>query len=126
MIQREIEDIFKRTLDCAFAVHSELGPGLLEHVYETCLYHELFIAGLSVERQKTLPLNYKGYNLETGYRIDLWVERKIIVEVKAVNDIHDIHIAQTLTYMKLSKSKLGLLVNFNVPHLRSGIKRLIL
>ncbi|PWD99024.1 GxxExxY protein [Marinilabilia rubra] len=121
-----IEEIFKKVLDCSFQVHTALGPGLLESAYEECLYYELCQIGLKVEKQKALPLVYKEVNLEAGYRIDLIVENSIIIEIKAVVSLSDIHLAQILTYLKLSNCKLGLLVNFNVRHLKEGIKRVIL
>ena len=120
------EEIFKKVLDCAFEVHTNLGPGLLESVYEGCLFIELQMAGLNVEKQKHLPLIYKGWELESHLRLDILVENKIIVELKAVEELTDVHLAQTLTYLKLSGCKLGLLVNFNVTHLKNGIKRVIL
>ncbi len=120
------EEIFKKVLDCAFEVHSNLGPGLLESVYEECLVFELQMAGLNVEKQKSLPLTYKGLLLESRLRIDILVENQIIVELKAVEALTEVHLAQILTYLKLSKCKLGLLVNFNVKHLKDGIKRVIL
>lgn len=122
----EREEIFKLILDCAFQVHTELGPGLFESTYEECLCYELRSAGLKVESQKPLPLMYKEIKLEAGYRIDLMVEDSIIVELKAVEELTDVHLAQVLTYLKLSKCKLGLLVNFNVKYLKNGIKRIIL
>jgi GxxExxY protein len=120
------EDIFKKVLDCAFRVHTELGAGLLESAYEECLYYELQQTGLHVERQKALPVVYKSIKLDTGYRIDLLVEHCIIVELKAVECFTEVHFAQILTYLKLSGCKLGLLVNFNVRHLKDGIKRMVL
>ena len=121
------EQIFKRILDCSFTVHTALGPGLLESSYEECLFYELKQSGLSVEKQKALPLIYKDVKLNVGYRIDLFVENKVIVELKAIEgNFHDVHLAQILTYMKLSKCRLGLLVNFNVKSLKNGIKRMIL
>ncbi len=122
----DIEKIFKKVLDCSFQVHTELGSGLLESAYEECLYYELLQLGLKVEKQKPLPLIYKEVKLEVGYRIDLLVENKVIVEIKSVDALADIHMAQILTYLKLSECKLGLLVNFNVRHLKDGIKRVIL
>ncbi len=119
------EEIFKKVLDCAFEVHSNLGPGLLESVYEECLIFELQCAGLKVEKQKSLPLTYKGMLLESRLRIDILVENQIIIELKAVEELNDVHLAQTLTYLKLSGCKLALLVNFNVAHLKNGIKRVI-
>ena len=122
----EREEIFKLVLDCAFQVHTELGPGLLENAYEECLCYELRCAGLKVERQKALPLVYKEIKLDAGYRIDILVEDCVVVELKAVEELTDVHLAQVLTYLKLSKCKLGLLVNFNVKFLKNGIKRVIL
>lgn len=120
------EKIFKLVLDSAFLVHSELGPGLLENAYEECLCYELKQAGLKVERQKALPLIYKEIKLDAGYRIDILVEDCIVIELKAVEELTDVHLAQVLTYLKLSKCRLGLLVNFNVKYLKNGIKRVIL
>ncbi len=122
----DIEKVFKIVLDCSFKVHTELGPGLLESAYERCLYYELKQNGLKVEEQKALPLVYHDVKLDAGYRIDLLVDNKVIVEIKSVDALADIHMAQILTYMKLSGCKLGLLVNFNVKHLKDGIKRVIL
>jgi GxxExxY protein len=122
----DIEDIFKTILDCSFRVHTELGPGLLESSYQECLFYELSTTGLYVEKQVPLPLIYKEVKLDVGYRIDLLVENKVVVEIKSVEALADIHMAQILTYLKLSKCKLGLLVNFNVVHLKNGIKRVIL
>jgi GxxExxY protein len=121
-----IEDVFKKVLDCSFQVHTALGPGLLESAYEECLYYELLHSGLKVEKQKPLPLVYKDVKLDVGYRIDLFVENKVIVEIKSVDVLCDIHMAQILTYLKLSGCKLGLLANFNVRHLKDGIKRVIM
>ena len=110
-------------LDAAFEVHKTLGPGLLESSYEHCLAYELLTKGLRVFLQKPVPLVYKETKLKCGYRIDLFVEEKVIVEVKAVEVINDIHLAQVLTYLKLTNCKLGYLLNFNVVQLKSGIKR---
>ncbi len=121
----EINGITEQILKCAFKVHTELGPGLLESAYEECLYYELKQAGLKVEKQKALPLIYFEVKLEAGYRIDLLVENAVVVEVKAVEVLNDVHTAQVLTYLKLSKCKIGLLLNFNVASLKNGIKRLI-
>jgi len=119
------EDVFKLVLDCAFQVHSELGPGLFESAYEECLCYELKQTGLKVERQKALPLIYKEIKLDAGYRIDLLIEDSVVVEIKTVEELSDVHLAQILTYLKLSGCKLGLLVNFNVKYLKNGIKRVI-
>lgn len=121
----EINTLTERILKCAFKVHTELGPGLLESSYEECLFYELTIDGLFVEKQKALPLVYHEVNLEVGYRIDLLVEKMVVVEIKSVEAVNDVHFAQVLTYLKLSKSKIGLLINFNVVSLKNGIKRII-
>lgn len=113
-------------LNAALDVHKQLGPGLLESTYESCLYYELLTRGLRVESQVTLPVVYKEIRMECGYRIDLLLEKKVIVEVKSVEAFHNVHIAQVLTYMKLSGSKLGYLLNFNVKMLKNGIKRIVL
>lgn len=122
----DIEKVFKTVLDCSFKIHTALGPGLLESAYEECLSYEIKKSVLQVEKQKALPLVYKEVKLDAGYRIDLLVENKVIIEIKSVEALADIHMAQILTYLKLSKCKLGLLVNFNVRHLKDGIKRVIL
>jgi len=121
----DIENVFKIVLDCSFKVHSALGPGLLESAYEECLFYELEKSGLKVLKQAPLPLVYEEIKLNIGYRVDLLVENKVIVELKSVDALADIHMAQILTYLKLSGCKLGLLVNFNVRHLKDGIKRVI-
>ncbi len=122
---KELNEITKAILDCAFKIHSALGPGLLESAYEACLEFEMKETGLYVERQKPLPLVYREIKLDAGYRLDFLVESKVIIEVKSVEALADIHIAQVLTYLRLSKSKVGLLINFNVKQLKEGIKRLI-
>ena len=121
----DIEGVFKKVLDCSFTVHSFWGPGLLEEVYEECLVYELNKSGLGVERQKPYPLVYTTIRLEVGCRVDLIVENQVIVEIKSVDSFSGIHLAQILSYMKLSDCKFGLLVNFNVRHLKDGIKRVI-
>ncbi|HLF45853.1 MAG TPA: GxxExxY protein [Chitinophagaceae bacterium] len=113
-------------LDAAFAVHKELGPGLLESTYEACLSYESIERGLLIETQVPLPVVYKEVKLDCGYRIDIRAERKVIVEVKSVEALNDVHMAQVLTYMKLSGCKLGYLINFNVRYLKNGIKRIVL
>ncbi|MBS1546314.1 MAG: GxxExxY protein [Flavobacteriales bacterium] len=110
-------------VDAMIEVHRELGPGLLESSYEHCLLYELVDRGLQVERQVPLPLRYKGVNLEIGYRIDLWLERKLIVEIKSVETLLPVHLAQVITYLKLSDMRLGLLVNFNEKLVTQGIRR---
>jgi GxxExxY protein len=121
----DIEQVFKDVLDCSFKVHSALGPGLLESVYEECLSFELREKGYVVERQKPLKVVYRGIAMDAGYRVDLLVEDNVIVELKSVEALNELHLAQILTYLKLSSLKLGLLVNFNVKHLKDGIKRVI-
>ena len=123
---KELNELISKILECAYTVHSELGPGLLESAYEECLFYELQQSGLKVERQKVLPLVYKEVKLDAGYRIDLFVEDRVVVELKSVEAINDVHIAQVLTYLKLSERKIGLLINFNVKSLKNGIKRLIM
>lgn len=118
-----INELSKKIIGCAMKVHTELGPGLLENAYEECLYYELNQAGLKVEKQKALPLVYHDVKLDSGYRIDLLVENSIVIEIKTVECFNDVHVAQILTYLKLSKCKLGLLINFNVSSLKNGIKR---
>lgn len=110
-------------IDAAITVHRELGPGLLESVYEECLAYELTDRGLSVLRQQAVPIIYREIAFECGYRLDLFVEERVIVELKAVEEILPIHKAQLATYMKLAKVDLGLLLNFNVPLLKDGIVR---
>ena len=113
-------------LDAAFAVHKELGPGLLESTYEVCLGYESIQRGLFIETQVPLPIVYKEVKLDCGYRIDIRAGRKVIVEVKSVEALNDVHLAQVLTYMKLSGCKSGYLINFNVKLLKEGIKRVVL
>jgi GxxExxY protein len=121
----DINQYTEQILKCAFKVHTELGPGLLESAYEECLFYELTQSGLKVEKQKVLPLIYNDVKLDAGYRLDLLVEDKVVVEIKAVDSLNEVHTAQVLTYLKLSKCKVGLLLNFNVKSLKNGIKRLI-
>lgn len=106
-------------------VHSALGPGLLESAYEACLNYELIQSGLRVEVQKPLPLVYQTVKLECGYRVDLLVERKLIIEVKSIEALAEIHFAQVLTYLRLSDLRLALLLNFNVVHMKDGIRRIV-
>lgn len=113
-----------KIIGCAMNVHRELGPGLLENAYEECLAYELGHEGLDFERQKALPFVYQEVKMDAGYRVDLLVENKIIVELKAVETLNDVHTAQVLTYLKLSGCRLGLLMNFNVSLLKNGIRRL--
>ena len=112
-------------VNAAFEVHKQLGPGLLESSYEHCLSFEILQKGLNVSTQVALPLRYKSVKLECGYRLDILVENKVVVEVKAVEALNDVHMAQMLTYLKLSECKLGYLINFNVLMLKSGIRRVV-
>jgi GxxExxY protein len=122
----EINQITEKIIGCAIEVHKNLGPGLLESAYEECLYYELNNLGLEVKRQLAMPLVYKDVKLDAGYRIDLMVENKVIVEIKSVDAIAEIHKAQLMTYMKLANIKIGLLINFNVSRLKDGIVRWII
>ena len=120
----ELNEITEAIIGCAIKVHRTLGPGLLESTYEVCLVHELAKMGLKVRAQVPLPVHYDGIRLDAGYKIDLLVEEKVIVELKAVDALHPLHEAQLLSYLKLSGKKLGLLINFNVRMLKNGIKRI--
>jgi GxxExxY protein len=112
-------------ITAALKVHSALGPGLLESAYEACLAHELRKAELNVETQVGLPVVYDGIKLDLGYRVDMLVNDLVVLELKSVEEISRVHVAQVLSYMKLSKKQLGLIINFNVLHLKDGIKRLV-
>lgn len=118
-------DIATKIIGAAIEVHKQLGPGLLESTYETCLAYELKKAGLNIQQQLALPVVYKEVKLNAGYRIDLLVEGKVIIEIKSVEALADIHTAQLLTYLKLKDLKLGLLINFNVILLKNGLKRIV-
>lgn len=122
MTENELSD---KIIGCAIQVHKSLGPGLLESAYLECLYYELKLIGLKVEKQKPLPLIYKEVRLDAGYRLDLLVEDKVVIELKSVEALNEVHIAQVITYLKLSGCKLGLLLNFNVLRLVDGLKRLV-
>ncbi|WP_396162035.1 GxxExxY protein [Flavobacterium sp.] len=122
MTENELSRI---VFDCALKVHQSLGPGLLESAYEECLYYELRKTGLNVEKQKSLPLIYEEVKLDVGYRIDIIVENKLIIEIKSVEALNDVHFAQLLTYLKLTNCKLGLLINFNVSLIKNGVKRVV-
>ncbi len=121
----EIEKLGKHIVNAAYEVHKELGPGLLESVYEICLFEELLNRNIIVERQIQLPVFYKGKAVHKDFYIDLLVEKSIIIELKAVECLMPVHEVQLLTYMKLSKIKLGYLINFNVPLIKQGIRRKI-
>ena len=120
-----LNELSKIIFDAALKVHRNLGPGLLESAYEECLYFELLKTGLKVEKQKALPLIYEEVQLEVGYRVDLLIENKVIIEIKSVQALNDVHMAQVLTYLKLSNCKLGMLINFNVSLIKNGIKRVV-
>jgi GxxExxY protein len=121
----ELNEISAQVVDAAMKVHSVLGPGLLENVCEICLRHELDKRGLCVQQQVVLPAMYDGIRIDLGYRIDLLVENQVIVELKTVERLTSVHEAQLLSYLKLSNKRLGLLINFNGVHLRTGIKRMV-
>lgn len=118
-------ELSKIVFDCALKVHQNLGPGLLESAYEECLFYELKKSGLDIEKQKPLPLIYEEVKLDIGYRVDIIVENKLILEIKSVDALNDVHFAQLLTYLKLTDCKLGLLINFNVNLIKNGIKRVV-
>ena len=118
-------ELSNKIIGLAIEVHSALGPGLLESAYKECLYFKIKSEGFFVEKEKAMPLIFEGVNLDIGYRIDLLVEHKLVIELKSVETLTDVHLAQTLTYLKLGGFKLGLLINFNVSKLKNGIKRVI-
>jgi len=122
MNENELSNVI---IGCAIKAHTAMGPGLLESAYEECLFYELLKNNLFVEKQKQLPLVYEEVALEIRYRVDLFVEKKVIIEIKAVEALTDVHLAQILTYLKLSDCKLGLLINFNVATLKEGIRRVV-
>ncbi len=125
-IPPELDRVARAIVDAAYSVHSQLGPGLLENVYEVCLVHELKKRGQAVGRQVVVPVDYDGVRLDAGLRLDLLVENCVIVELKAVEAILPVHTAQVLTYLKLGGYRLGLLINFNGPLIRDGIRRVAL
>ena len=116
----------RKIIGLAIKIHQTLGPGLLESVYQQCLFYELKKANLKVEKEVLVPITYENMKFETGFRMDLLVENKIVIELKAVESIHEKHISQILTYLKLSNNKIGLLINFNEKYLKNGIKRVII
>ena len=121
--RKTLNELSGKVIGLCIEIHRELGPGLLESAYEECLAYELSNAGLRFERQRPLPVRYKEVKLDCGYRLDFVVEEGLILELKAVTELHPIHEAQLLTYLKLDKKLLGLLINFNVPTLKQGVKR---
>ena len=118
-------EISKVVFECALKVHKTLGSGLLESAYEECMFYELKKSNLRVEKQKALPLVYEEVRLDVGYRIDIIIEDKFIVEIKSVEALNDVHLAQLLTYLRLSDCKLGLLINFNVKLIKDGVRRVV-
>jgi len=118
-------EISNKVIGLAIEVHRSLGPGLLESAYKECLYYKLIQSGLKVEKEKPMPLVFENVKLDCGYRIDLLVENKLVIEIKSAEALNDVHTAQILTYMKLGNFKLGLLINFNVFLLKDGIKRIV-
>ena len=120
------QELTSSILGCAYKVHSALGPGLLESAYEECLHYELDKIGLVAIKQKPMPLVYEEKKLDLGYRIDLFIEGKVIIEIKSVEALNPIHMAQLMTYLKLSGCRVGFLINFNVLSLKDGIKRVIM
>ncbi len=118
-------EIATKIIGISIEVHRALGPGLLEHAYKECLWYKLQQAGLTVEKEKAMPLVFEDVKLDCGYRIDLLVENKVVVELKIVDALNDIHLAQTLTYLKLGNYRLGLLINFKLTLLKQGIKRIV-
>ena len=125
-IPPDVEAIGKKVLDAAYTVHTDLGPGLLESVYEACLAYELRKQNLNIETQAVVPVKYQDVFVETGLRLDLWVEKSVIVELKAVETMHPLYDAQLLTYLKITGCRLGFLINFNVKRLKEGVKRMVL
>lgn len=121
----EINELTRLILKKAYEVHTALGPGLLESAYEECLCYELIQCGFTVEKQKALPILYKNIKVDAGYRLDIVVNHSVILELKAVEELHSVHTAQLLTYLKLSGIRYGLLINFNVKSLKDGIRRYI-
>lgn len=121
-IENELSNII---IGCAIEVHKQLGPGLLESAYQECLFYELKNKGLEVVKEKAMPIIYKEIKLDNGYRIDLLVENKVVIETKTVKEFTDVHTAQVITYLKLGDFRLGLLLNFHVTSLKKGIKRII-
>lgn len=118
-------ELSRIVFNCALKVHQTLGPGLLEIAYEECLFYELKKLGLEIEKQKPLPLIYEEVKLDIGYRLDIIVENKLILEIKSVDALNEVHFAQLLTYLKLTNCKLGLLINFNVALIKNGVRRIV-
>jgi GxxExxY protein len=124
-MNQELEQLATELVDAAFTVHSALGPGLLESAYQACLVHELRGRGLSVQCEVPLPVYYAGLAIDAGYRVDMILENHIIIENKSMRALTPVHISQLLTYLKLADKRLGFLINWNVPRIKDGIKRLV-
>ncbi|MDF1698486.1 MAG: GxxExxY protein [Saprospiraceae bacterium] len=122
MTQNEIASV---VFESALKIHRRLGPGLVESVYKECMYYEIKERGLHVEKQKGMPLIYEDIQFEVGYLMDLYIENQFVVEIKSIDTLHDVHLSQILTYLRLSESSLGMLINFNVPLIKDGVKRVI-
>ncbi len=125
LVPLDVEEIGTKVLDAAYTVHSTLGPGLLESVYEACLAYEIRKLGLEADTQVSLPVKYQEVFVETGLRVDIWVERKVILELKAVEQMNPLYQAQLITYLKMTGCRLGYLMNFNVRHFKDGFKRMV-
>jgi len=121
----ELNAITGEIIRCSMLIHTELGPGLLESVYKECLAYELTQSGFFVEKEKSYPLIYKGVMMESGFRLDLLVNNRVVVEIKSQPNLAEVHFAQTLTYLKITNCQVGLLINFNVKHLKEGIRRIV-
>jgi GxxExxY protein len=125
VIPAEVEKLATLAVDAAFAVHTELGPGLLETAYQSCFAHELSLRGVAYQRELPIPLNYKGIRIEIGFRVDVIVDQKLLIELKAVEQVLPVHKAQVITYLKLLRLPLGLLINFNEVLIKHGIQRVL-
>ncbi len=125
MNEEQLNNLTRQIIGFSFDVHTALGPGLLESAYKTCMFYKIQESGLYVEKEKPIPVVYKGVKLDCGYRIDLLIENQLVLEIKSVESLSNLHLAQMLTYLKLGNFELGLLLNFNVLRMREGIKRVI-
>jgi GxxExxY protein len=121
----EYDNLTSQILKCAFEVHTALGPGLLESAYKECLSYKLAKSGLYIEKEKAIPIVFEDIKLECGYRLDILVENQIVIELKSIEALNDVHLAQVLTYLKLGNYKIGYLMNYNVSSLKNGIKRIV-
>lgn len=125
VIPDDVEKLATLAVDAAFAVHSELGPGLLESAYQSCFAHELSLRGVAFQRELPVPLDYKGVRIEVGFRVDVIIEQRLLIELKAVEELLPVHKAQVITYLKLVRLPLGLLINFNEALIKNGIRRVL-